>query len=133
MRRNERGEICVPAAEQHRGAPVIHLGQTEPAVLLRNFDAERAHREKIVDVFLRDLAGPIDFIGIDVFAQIFLQTGEKFFSGGAIFGALLGKWVNARKIVTADKKVARETAAIVERIARGFGQLERFALAFRHF
>src|SRR5205823_12044680 len=41
--------------------------------------------------------------------------------------------VDAIKIVTPDKKIARETAAIVQRIARRLGQLERFPLTFRHF
>ncbi len=71
MGRNERSEICVPTSEQHRRAPVIYLRQTEAAVLLRNFHAESAHREKIIDVFLRNFTGAIDFIGVDIFTEIF--------------------------------------------------------------
>ncbi len=41
--------------------------------------------------------------------------------------------MDAPEIVAADEKIAGETAPIVEWIARGFRQLERFAFAFRHF
>src|SRR6202022_4149161 len=47
VRGNERSQIFIPASEQHRGASVIDLRQTEPFVLLRNFHPERAHREEI--------------------------------------------------------------------------------------
>src|SRR5437868_2587301 len=117
MGRNERSEICVPTPEQHRRAPVIHLRQTEAAVLLRNFHAESTHREKIVDVLLRNFAGAIDFVSVDIFTEIFFQTVEKFLCDGAIFGALVGIRMNAREIVASDEEIARETAAIVERIA----------------
>ena len=66
VRGNERGQIRIPTAEQHRGAAIIDLRQTKPAVFLRDFDAERAHREKVVDVLLRNFAGAIDLVGIDV-------------------------------------------------------------------
>src|SRR5439155_12206832 len=36
------------------------------------------------------------------------------------------------EIVTSDKQVAGETAAVFKRIASGLGKLERLALAFRH-
>ena len=66
VRGDERGQVRVPTAEQHRGAAIIDLRQTEAAVLLRNLDRERAHREEVVDILLRDFAGAIDLIRIDV-------------------------------------------------------------------
>ena len=59
--------------------------------MLRNLDPERAHREEVVDVLLRNFAGAIDLVGIDVVVQIFLELAQKFLAGRAIFGALLGK------------------------------------------
>src|SRR5439155_12258926 len=109
MRRNERSEICIPTAEQHRRAPVIHLRQTEPAVLLRNFHAKGTHREKIVDVLLRNFAGAIDLVGVDIFAEIFFQAAEEFLPRGAVFSALLRIRMDAREIVAADEKIAGET------------------------
>ena len=72
MRGNERSQVRVPASEQHRGATVIDLRQTEALVLLRNFYPKCAHHEKFLDVFLRNLACAIDLIGIDVISQIIL-------------------------------------------------------------
>src|SRR5260370_2171121 len=117
MSGDERGEMRVPTPEEHRRATVIHLRKTEAAVLLRNFHAESAHREKIVDVLLRNFTGAIDFVSVDIFTEIFFQPGEKFLRGGAIFSALRGIRMNAREIVAPDEEIARETAAIVERIA----------------
>ena len=71
MRRDERGEVRVPTPKQHRGAPVVHLRQAESAVLLRDLDPERAHREEVVDVLLRNFAGAIDLVGVDVSLEIF--------------------------------------------------------------
>ncbi len=117
MRGNKRGEIRVPAAEQHRRAPVIHLRQTKPAVLRRNFHTERAHCEEVVDVVLRNFAGAIDLIGIHVFAQIFLQTAEKLFARRAVLRALLRPWINPIEVVATDEKIAGETASLIKRIA----------------
>src|SRR5207247_10043679 len=64
--------------------------------------------------------------------QIFLQTGKKFLARRAVLGRLRRIRMDPREIVAADKQVAGETAAVLERIARSLGQLERFALAFRH-
>src|SRR6266498_1539513 len=84
-------------------------------------------------VLLRDFAGPIDFVCVDIFTQIFFQAAEEFLPSGAVFSALLRVRMDAPEIVAADEKIAGETAPIVEWIARGFRQLERFAFAFRHF
>ena len=94
--------------------------------------AERAQREQLLNVFLRNFAGAIDLVGIHVLAQILFQIGEKFLASLAILGALLRPGINPIEIVTPDKKIAREAAALVQRIARGLGKLERFALAFGH-
>ena len=40
--------------------------------------------------------------------------------------------MDAVEIVATDEKITGETAAIIERIARRFRQLERFTLPFRH-
>ena len=74
-------------------------------------------REEFVDIFLWNLAGPIDLVGIDVFAQILFEIGQKFPSSLAIFRALFRPRVNPIKVVATDEKVARETAALIERIA----------------
>jgi hypothetical protein len=100
--------------------------------LFRNFYAERTQREQLLNVFLGNFAGAIDLVGIYILAQILLQIREKFLSSLAILGALLRPWINPIEIVTSDEKIAREAAALVERIARGLGKLERFALAFGH-
>src|SRR5438477_257697 len=48
------------------------------------------------------------------------------------FCALRRTGINPIEIVAPDEKIARKTAAVIQWIARGFGQLECFALAFRH-
>ena len=65
-------------------------------------------------------------------AQIRFELAQKIFAGGAIFCALRRPWINALEIIAPDEEVARETTAILQWIARGFRQLERFALAFHH-
>src|SRR5438105_410881 len=50
----------------------------------------------------------------------------------ATLGRLRRIRMNTREIIAADEKVAGETSAVLERIARGLGKLERFALAFDH-
>ena len=67
-----------------------------------------------------------------MFAQISFQLAQKVFAGGAIFRALHGVRKDSSEIVTSDEKVAGETAPVLQRIARSFCELERFALAFRH-
>src|SRR2546430_15074668 len=57
---------------------------------------------------------------------------QEIFASGAVLRALRGKWINATEIVASDEKIAGETTAVFQRIACRFGQLERFALAFRH-
>src|SRR5262249_15157122 len=52
---------------------------------------------------------------------------------GAILGGLCGVRMDSVEIVTSDKQIAGETAAVFERIARGLRKLERLTLAFRHF
>src|SRR5215469_17023008 len=74
----------------------------------------------------------IDIIGVDMFAQISFKLSQKLLAGGPIFGALCRVWLDSIEIVTSDKQVAGETAAVFERIARGLGELKRFALAFGH-
>src|SRR6266487_1948925 len=65
-------------------------------------------------------------------AQIRFKLLQEWFPSGPVFHALFRKRTNAIEIITADEEIARETAAIIERIARCLGQLERFALALRH-
>src|SRR5882724_2879345 len=67
-----------------------------------------------------------------MFAQIGFKLAQKLFASGAILGALHGIRVNSVEIITSDKQVAGETAAVLERIARGLRKLERLALALGH-
>ena len=90
--------------------------------------AKGAHREKVVDILLRDFAGAIDLIRVHVRFEIGAKLREKSFARGAIFRALLGKGKDAVEIVAADEEIAGETAAFVERIAGTFRQIERGAL-----
>src|SRR4029077_17240552 len=71
-------------------------------------------------------------VGIDMFTQISFELAQKIFACSAIFRALRGIRIDPLEIVTSDKKFAGKTAAVLERIARGFGKLERFALALGH-
>src|ERR1043166_7359801 len=119
MRGNERGQILVPTAEQHRGAPIIDLRQTKPAELARDFYPERTELEEIVDVLLRNFAGAIDLIGVNFVAQVIFELGQKIRARLSIFSALLRPGEDPVEIVATDEKVAGETAALVERIARG--------------
>ena len=50
-------------------------------------------------------------------AQIAFQFLQKIFAGRTIFSALCRVGINSVEIVAADEKIARETAAVVERIA----------------
>ena len=47
MRGNERGQVRVPTTEQHRSATVIHLRQTEAAVLLSEFSRRTRPSRKV--------------------------------------------------------------------------------------
>jgi len=100
--------------------------------LLRHFDGERAHREQLVDVLLRNLAGPIDLVRVHLVAQITSELRQKTFARGFVFRAL--DWVgkNPVEIEAADEKIAGETAAFIQRIARAFRQLQGSGLPGRH-
>src|SRR5262245_52069979 len=67
-----------------------------------------------------------------MFAQISFKLAQKILPSGPIVGGLCRVRMDSIEIVTSDKQVAGETAAVFERIARGLGELERFTLAFRH-
>ena len=108
------------------------MRQTKSAIFLRHLDSKRADLRQSLEIFRRNFASAIDLIRIDMIAQITFQLLQKFFACCAIFCALRGIRVNPIEIVTADKKITGETAAIFERVARRLGQLERFALAFCH-
>src|SRR5215475_1001890 len=132
MCRHQRGDVSIPTAQQHCRASIIRLGQPEPTVFLRYLDPERADLGEAFEVLRWNLTGAIYLIGIDMFAQISFKLAQKLFASGAILGALCRIRVNSIEIVTSDKQIAGETAAIFERIARGLRQLERLALAFGH-
>src|SRR5439155_16150027 len=129
MCRHERSHISVPTAQQYCRASIIALRQTQPAVFLRNLDSERADLRESFKIFGRNFAGAIDLVRIDMFAQITFQLADEIFARGAIFGTLRGIRVNSIEIVATNKEIAGETAAVLERIARGLSQLERLALA----
>src|SRR5437667_2714551 len=132
MRRDKRGHVSIPTAKQNRGTSIIALRQTEPAIFLRHFDSKCAEFGKSLEIFRWNFTGAIDLVPIDMLPQIIFQLAQKIFASRAIFRALRGIRVNPIKIIASDEKIAGKTAAILERIARGLGQLECFALAFRH-
>src|ERR1700747_3073393 len=132
MRRNERSHISVPAPKQNRSTSVIRLRQAESAIFLRHLDSKRTDFRQSFEIFRWNFTSAIDFIRIDVFPQITFQFLHKFLASRAIFSALRWIWVNSIEIVATNKQIAGETAAVLERIARRFRQLERFPLAFRH-
>src|SRR5205823_13234500 len=132
MRGDERGHVSIPHAKQNRGTPIIRLRQTETAVLLRYFDSERADLRESLKIFWWNFTGPIDFVRVDMIAQIGFELLQKIFAGGAIFGTLSWPRINPIEIVAPDEMIARKSAAVIQWIAGGFGQLECFALAFRH-
>src|SRR5205807_937927 len=72
-------------------------------------------------------------VRVDIVAQITPELREKFLARRDVFGALFWIRKNPVEIEPADEKIARETAAFVERIARTFRQLERGRFARRHF
>src|SRR4029453_16982033 len=67
-----------------------------------------------------------------MFAQIGFKFAQKLFPSGPILSGLCRVRMDSIEIVTSDKQVAGETAAVFERIARGLSELERFTLAFHH-
>ena len=132
MSGDKSGDVSVPTAEQNGRAPIIELRQTEAAVLLRHFDSKGADLGQPGKIFRRNFARAIDLVRIDMLAQIRFELLQKWFARGAIVRALFRKGMNAAEIVATDEKIARETAAIVQRIARRLSQLERFPLTLRH-
>src|SRR5438093_2688751 len=130
MRSDQGGDISVPTAKQHCCASIIGLGQPEPAIFLWHLDPKRADLRQTLEIFRRNFTCAINLIGIDMFTQITFKLAQKLFASGAILGALRGIRVNSIEIVSPNKKVAGETPAVFERIARGLGELERFALPF---
>src|SRR5947207_10713810 len=67
-----------------------------------------------------------------MFAQISFKLAQKLLASRPILGGLCRVRMDSIEIVTSDKQVAGETAAVFQRITRGLGELERFALAFGH-
>src|SRR4030095_8911230 len=65
-------------------------------------------------------------------AQINFKLAQKLLASGAIFCGLCRVRMDPIEIVPSDKQVAGETAAVFERIARSFAQLECLTLAFSH-
>ena len=132
MCRNERGHVSIPTAKQNCGAAVIGLRQAQSTVFLRHLNSKRADLCETFEIFRRNFTRTIDLVRIYLFAQIVLQLAQKIFAGGAILCALRGVRVNPFEIIASDEEITGETATVLERIARGFGQFERFALALRH-
>src|SRR6266480_3734092 len=117
MRGDERGYISIPTAEQNCAAPIIILRQTQTAVLLRHFDSKRSDLRKSLEIFRRNFPCAIDFVRIDMIAQITLQAAQKILARCAVFGALRRPGVNSAEIVATDEKIARKTTAIIQRVA----------------
>src|SRR5438128_6626129 len=132
MSGNERGHVSVPTAQQNCRTSIVGLRQTEPTILLRHLDSKRADLRESLEIFRRNFTSAIDLVRIHMFTQVVVDLAQELFDGGTIFRTLRGIRIDSIEIVTPDEKIASETAAVVERIARGFRELERFALAFRH-
>src|SRR5437763_2500813 len=132
MRRNKCRHVSVPTPKQNCGPSVIALRQTESAIFLWHLDSKRADFRKSLEIFWRNFTRTIDLVRIDVVTQISFQLVQKFFASGAIFRALRRIRVNPIESVAPTKDVVGETAAVLERVARGFRQLERLSLPFRH-
>src|SRR5438876_6079934 len=114
MRRNKRSHVSIPAPKQNCGASVVGLRQTKAAIFLQDFDSKRPDLCEPFEIFGRNFAGAIDLVWIDMFAQITFQLADEIFARGAIFGTLRGIRVNSIEIVTSDKQIAGETAAVLE-------------------
>src|SRR5438552_16836311 len=114
---DKRGYISIPTAEQNCAAPIIILRRTQTAVLLRHLDSKRSDLRKSLEIFRWNFPCAIDFVRIDMIAQITLQPAQKVFAGCAVFGALRRPGVNSVEIIATDKKIARKTAAIIQRVA----------------
>src|SRR4029077_3714709 len=97
-----------------------------------HLDPKRADLRESFEVLRRNFTGAIDLIGIDTFAQVSFELAQKLFASGAILGGLCGVRMDSIEIVTSDKQVAGESAAVLQRSARGLRKLERLTLAFRH-
>src|SRR5439155_24262492 len=117
MRRNKGCNISAPTTTQNCGASVIALRQTEPAIFLRHLDSKRADLRESFEIFRWNFTSAIDLVRIDVIAQIAFQLPQKIFAGRAIFCALCRVRINPIEIVAPDEKIARESAAVLERIA----------------
>src|SRR6266487_4074594 len=114
---DKRGYISIPTAEQNCAAPIIILRQTETAVFLRHLDSKRSDLREPLEIFRWNFPCAIDFVRIDMIAQIALQPAQKIFARRAVFGALRRPWVNSVEIVATDEKIARKTTAIIQRVA----------------
>src|SRR3954468_6330605 len=133
MSRDQRGQVGVPTAKQHRRPAIIKLQKPKPAILGRDLHSESSHSEKLVDVLLRNLAGAIDLVGIDIRFQILAELLQEWIALNAIFVTLRGIRKDPREIALTDKQVAGETAPFVQWITGGFCEFQRFPLTFRHF
>src|SRR5437667_2688807 len=132
MSGNERGHVSVPTAQQNCRTSIVGLRQTEPTILLRHLDSKRADLRESLEIFRRNFTSAIDLVRIHMFTQVVFDLAQEIFARGTIFRTLRGIRIDSIEIVTPDEKIAGKTAAVLERIARCFCQLERFALPFRH-
>src|SRR5581483_7903605 len=69
----QRGDVRIVAADELHRRRVLTHGEPEPAVLLRDLDAEGAELPEPVDDLLRVLARLVDRDGVDLLAQERLQ------------------------------------------------------------
>ena len=118
MSRNQRCEIAAKASEHRARAAVICLRESQPAKLRRNFDSERAHLREAVNYLLRDFAGAVDFIRINVLFQECFEALEKRIALIAVFHTLRRKWMNLRKIQPAHEEAARKPAFRLRSLTR---------------
>ena len=70
VRRQQRGERTVLRRHHRHRFHVAGIRQTQPAVLLRDLDPERAQLAELLDVFLRDLARAVDHVRVHAAEEV---------------------------------------------------------------
>src|SRR5712691_9107575 len=122
--REQRRQRSVHARDQLHRLHVRQLGETEPAILARDLDAERPHRLECLDDLAGDLALAVDAIGVDLLHQA-RQAVEERFGAGDFSGILLGIGMDEVEAQGAEEQVANEAGRGPPRLARRFRDIAR--------
>ena len=134
MRGHQRGQVRIPTSEQHRGAAIINLRQTRGRRIASGSSRQtrpsrRGRRCFSAESHRCDRSRPRRHSS----CRYFFKLREKFSSPAARSSALCsGHGIDAIEIVATDEQVAGEATALVERIARAFGKIQRRSFTGRH-